>query len=73
MHVLVAPIYSRSRQLPSEVSVGRAEGLRQESFANLDAMLQVDIASLVSRIGSLSRTKMREVEDAVHFALAVSH
>lgn len=59
--VIVAPITSTVRGLPSEVSVGPDEGLKHESAINLDHVQTVDQRRLHSYVGSLSDEKMRRV------------
>ena len=66
--VMVAPITSTIRGLPSEVPVGVAEGLKHESAVNLDHVQTVEQSRLSRRLGSLGTDKMR----AVCRALAVA-
>lgn len=66
--VLVAPITSAIRGLPSEVVVGEREGLRQTSAVNLDHVQTVEKARLVGYVGHLSTEKMRDVGRALAVA-----
>jgi mRNA interferase MazF len=59
--VLVAPITSTIRGLPSEVPVGAAEGLKHESAVNLDHIQTVERSRLSRYIGHLNEEKMRAV------------
>ncbi len=59
--VIVAPITSAIRGLPSEVLVGIDEGLKHDSAVNLDHVQTVDQKHLRSFVGSLSAKKMDEV------------
>jgi len=66
--VIVAPVTSTIRGLPSEVPVGIPEGLKQPSAVNLDHVQTVEQKHLKQFVGSLSAEKL---EDACR-ALAVA-
>ncbi len=66
--VMVAPITSTIRGLPSEVVVGPPEGLKHDSAVNLDHVQTVEQARLTRQVGHLRADKMR----AVCRALAVA-
>ena len=51
--VLVAPVTTRVRSLPSELTLGRDEGLPTESAASFDNLRPFPKAMLVRRLGSL--------------------
>ena len=51
--VLVAPVTTRVRGLPSELAVGAAEGLPVASVASFDNIRPFPKAMLVRRLGSL--------------------
>ncbi len=51
--VLVAPVTTRVRGLPSELGVGRDEGLPAESVASFDNVRPFPTAMLVRRLGTL--------------------
>ena len=51
--VLVAPVTTRVRGLPSELGLGAAEGLPFESVASCDSIRPFSKAMLVRRLGSL--------------------
>ena len=59
--VMVAPVTSTVRGIPSEVKVGVSEGLKHECAVNLDHVQTVEKNRLVRRLGRLSPTKMHEV------------
>jgi mRNA interferase MazF len=63
--VIVAPITSTIRGLPSEVVVGTAEGLKHDSAVNLDHIQTVERARLSRYIGRLGGEKMRPVCRAI--------
>ena len=66
--VMVAPVTSTIRGLPSEVIVGVNEGLKRTSAVNLDHVQTVDRATLTHYVGSLPADTMQ----AVCRALAVA-
>ncbi len=66
--VMVAPVTSRIRGLPSEVLVGIEEGLSHDSAVNLDHVQTVDRQRLHRHMGSLSEDKMRRVCRALAIA-----
>jgi mRNA interferase MazF len=70
--VMVAPITSVRRGLPSEVAVGQSEGLKHESAVNLDHVQTVERARLVSFVGSLTVAQMRQVCRALAVATGCS-
>jgi len=59
--VMVAPITSTVRGLPSEVRVGAAEGLKHDSAVNLDHVQTVEQARLSRQLGQLGRDKLRSM------------
>jgi mRNA interferase MazF len=68
--VMVAPVTSTIRGVPSEVGVGVSEGLKHSSAINLDHVQTVEKARLAGYVGSLSSEKMREVCRALAIAVA---
>jgi mRNA interferase MazF len=66
--VMVAPITSGIRGLPSEVRVGSTEGLKHDSAVNLDHVQTVEQSALTSFVGTVSAAKMREVCRALGIA-----
>lgn len=59
--VMVAPITSTIRGLPSEVLVGYEEGLKRDSAVNLDHVQTVEKHRLRRFIGSVDRDAMHQV------------
>lgn len=59
--VLVAPVTSTIRDIPSQVILGSAEGLERTSAASLDHLQCVDKAKLIRRLGRLAPQRMREI------------
>jgi len=66
--VMVAPITSTIRGLPSEVMIGIDDGLKRDCAVNLDHVQTVAKDRLRSYIGHLDREKMRAVCRALNTA-----
>jgi mRNA interferase MazF len=65
VRVTVAPITSRVRGLSTEVAVGPANGLDQESVISLDNVATVDRDSLGPVIGYLTPNQERDLARAI--------
>lgn len=63
--VLVAPITTTVRDIPTEVALGMAEGVSDGSVANLDNVQLVPVTTLLRRAGTLEPTRWTEVCDAL--------
>ncbi|OGO05007.1 MAG: hypothetical protein A2Y91_07545 [Chloroflexi bacterium RBG_13_54_8] len=69
--VIVAPITTRMRHIPSEVVLGPDNGMPRDCVANLDTMTTVPKDCLRSRLTSPSPQKLKEMEAAIHFVLGL--
>ncbi len=69
--VIVGLVTRTARGLPTEVSVGRAEGLPRPSVANADNLLTVPRQRLIRLMGQFSSEKVRELDRAVKIALGL--
>ena len=69
--VIVAPVTTRIRSIPSEVPLGPADGLPQDCVVNLDTITTIPKDCLRNRLTVLNVKKLREVETAVCFALGI--
>ena len=67
--VIVAPITSTIRGIPSEVALTLADGLATECAINCDNIQTVPKASVGPFIAHLSPDKMRAVKVSIGFAL----
>jgi len=67
--VTIAPVTTTIRDIPSEVSLGRNEGLPRECAVNCDHLQTVAKTGIGSLISTLPAGKMREVTRAIRFAL----
>jgi len=67
--VTVAPITSTIRDIPSEVPLGRTDGMPRECAVNLDHLQTVGKGCLEGLVTTLSAQRMDEVRRALLFAL----
>lgn len=68
--VIVAPLTTRRRNLPTTVALDPAvDGVPEPCVANLDNLQAIRVAWLDRFIVRLSPTRMEQVERAIHFAL----
>lgn len=67
--VTVAPITSTIRSGPSQVMLTEADGLLFECVANCHNLQTVPKSGLIARITHLDLDKLRELHEAVAFAL----
>lgn len=69
--VTVAPITTTIRGIPSEVVLGKEEGLAKECAVNCDHLQTVFKSKLGALISSLSTEKLGEIARAVRFSLDI--
>ena len=69
--VTLVPLTTRMRGIPVEVPLGPADGVPRACVANTDNVITVPTSRLIRRIGALAPEKLRAVEDALRFALAL--
>lgn len=69
--VIVAPLTSRIRRIPTEVSLDRADGLPRRCVANLDSITTIPKDLLTQRVTTLSAEKLAAVERALRFAVGL--
>ena len=67
--VTIAPVTSTIRDIPSEVLLSRLDGMHNNCAINCDHIQTVSKSNVGSMITSLSKEKLREVRDAINFAL----
>lgn len=68
--LVVAPITSTVRDIPTEVAVGNAEGVRDGSVANLDNLQLLDAHRLLRRAGRVGDARWPEFCRAVTTMMA---
>ncbi len=69
--VIVAPVTTRIRRIPSEVPLGTHDGMPHDCVANLDTITTIPKDCLQNRLTILSTKKLKEVEAAIRFALGM--
>lgn len=69
--VVVCIVTRTVRGLPTEVPLGRAEGLPAPCVANLDNILTVPRARLTDTAGSLAGSKVEQLNSAIRVALGL--
>ena len=67
--VTIAPVTTTARGIPVEVPLGPEDGMRQPCVVNVDNIGTFKTSILIRRITELSEDKMRDVNDAIKFAL----
>jgi len=67
--VIAAPVTTRIRGIPTEVTLSEPEGVRRESVANFDNLQLVDRRSLLKPIGRLGQAKMAQAGWALRYAV----
>ncbi len=69
--VTIAPVSTRMRRIPTEVALGRAEGLPRRCAANLDSVTTIPKRMLARRISALPPPKLAAIDRALRFALGL--
>lgn len=67
--VVCAPVYTLGGGLATQVAVGANEGLKHESWIMCDNLASIPKARLTRFIGTLSRTKVRQLNNSLIVAL----
>ena len=67
--VICAPVYTAYDGLSTQVSVGVDEGLKHDSGVHCDELVSLPKSMLTDYTGSLSATKLRELDKALKMAL----
>ena len=70
--VIIAPVTTRVRGIPTEVLLDKKDGLPKACVANLDVLATIPKTKLTRRIASLNAVKRSAVDEAVAFALGLS-
>ena len=69
--VTVAQLSTTIRNIPVEVHLDEKDGLPKRCVANLDTITTIRKAALLERICYLRPEKIKEINDAIRFALAL--
>lgn len=67
--IVVSLITRSQRQLPTEVALGRREGLPRPCVASMDNLLTVPRQRLTHQLGALSKARVEELIQALRVAL----
>src|SRR5687767_4251885 len=66
---ICAPVYSHGEGLTTQIAVGPAEGLKHPSWVMCDNLTSLRRVDLTDFIGSLSSSRLRELDRALRSAL----
>jgi mRNA interferase MazF len=69
--VVCAPVFTNGSGLSTQVAIGTNEGLKHDSWVVCDNLRSLAKADLTQFIGSLSWSKLAELDDALRIALAL--
>jgi mRNA interferase MazF len=69
--VTLVPLTTRRRGIAVEVPLEPGDGVPRSCVANADNVLTVPTPRLIRRVGPLAQEKLRALEDALRFALAL--
>lgn len=70
--VVCAPVFSAYDGLSTQVEVGIEEGLKHDSSIHCDELVSILKSSLTHFVGSLSFTKIQELDESLKAALSLS-
>jgi mRNA interferase MazF len=69
--VICAPVFTNGDGLSTQVAIGQDEGLKHDSWIVCDNLRSLTKESLTQFVGSLSWSKLTELDDALRTALAI--
>jgi mRNA interferase MazF len=69
--VICAPVYTDGDALSTQVAVGPEEGLKHASWVACDNLRSIRKSELTQFLGSLSWSKLAELDEALRVALAL--
>jgi len=67
--VTIAPVTTRIRRIPVEVILGTSDGMPRRCAINLDTIATIPKSALVDRVSLLKPEKLRDLNEAIKFAL----
>lgn len=70
--VIIAPVTTRVRGIPTEVALDKSSGLPKQSVVNLDTLTTIPKRALSDRISQLSEARMKAIDAALKFALGLA-
>jgi mRNA interferase MazF len=66
---ICAPIFSNAEGLATQLEIGPEEGLKHASWIMCDNLVSIPKSELTNYVGSLSSSKLEELERALKIAL----
>jgi len=69
--LVCAPVFTCGQALGSQVAIGQDEGMRYDSWIMCDNLVSVRKGELTYFVGSLSGSKLLELDEALRVALAL--
>jgi mRNA interferase MazF len=70
--VICAPVFTDGNNLSTQVPIGLNEGMKHESWIMCDNLVSIRKTDLTAHVGSLSSTKIRQLDEALKMALDLS-
>ncbi|MFY9527854.1 MAG: type II toxin-antitoxin system PemK/MazF family toxin [Candidatus Acidiferrales bacterium] len=70
--VVCVPVFSSGEGLSTQVGIGPEEGLKRPSWIMCDNLVSIRKSELTNYVGSLSSSKLAELEHALKMALDLS-
>lgn len=67
--ITIAPVTRTIRNIPVEVSLDRSDGMPTRCVVNLDDITTLPKVLIKQRITALSAEKIRQIDEAIRFAL----
>src|SRR5580700_8286853 len=69
--VICAPVFTQRYDLPTQVAVSTAEGLKHESAIQCDGLISLEKSRLTDFVGELAPEKLHELDGALLVALGL--
>jgi mRNA interferase MazF len=69
--VICAPVYSRHDDLTTQIAVGPAEGLKNDSSIHCDELVSLPKAALSHYVGSLKGESLTDLDHALAVAVGI--
>src|SRR5476651_1110101 len=69
--VICAPVFTQRYDLPTQVAVNTAEGLKHESAIQCDGLMSLEKSRLTDFVGELASDKLRELDSALLVAFGL--
>ena len=70
--ITVATLTTHDRNIPSQVSLTTRDGVARACVANLDDIHTIDKDSCTELLTHLNTARLRDVDEAIHFALGLA-